>query len=71
MSTGKIQFTSHTIFSWFFFFSYAPRCYCGEVWHGFAADAAVTKADLKRTNTDLDLGVREAQQLNVMQQQES
>lgn len=53
------------------FFCYAPQCYCGEVWLGFAADAAVTKADPKSTTADPDLGVRAPQQLNMTQQRES
>lgn len=57
LSTGKIPFTSHR---GFFNFSYAPRCSCREVWQGSAADAALTKADPKRSSTDLDLGVRAA-----------
>lgn len=64
-------YISYNFFLDFFFFSYAPRCYCREVWHGFAADTAVTKADPKSTNTDLDFGVRVAQQINMTQQQES
>lgn len=57
VSTGKIPVTSHRVF---FNFSYAPRCSCREVWQGSAADAALTKADPKRSSTDLDLGVRAA-----------